>query len=92
MTLIEKIEEAKAVDKKFRKEHPEVTGTWWEFRDIPMEELREAAAKFHCKIEFYDYMSAMGIHPMMDRITVFAYSLKVKVEQHYVIDSAVKNV
>jgi hypothetical protein len=93
-TLLEKIKEAASLVKKVKKENDCVTGIWFEFNDIELEELRTSAKHYNAELYFSDSTKRMVLQLShhIPAATIFCYSHEVKIETHVVIDSAIKNI
>jgi hypothetical protein len=72
-----------------------LSSTWWEIKDVPLEELRAYAVK-HRMLNYFEFNKGeqsmrLQLTNLPVYLTVFAYSVKVKVKQHVVDDFAYEN-
>jgi hypothetical protein len=91
----EKINNIRKNHTRLKNSEPFLSSTWWEVPDVPVEELREYAAKHRLleHFEFHKQTQTMQLQltNMPLHVTVFAYSVKVKVKQHIVDAFAYEN-
>lgn len=82
--------------KQIKKAYPNVFDLTFTVKDVPVDELRELAKKRKGQFYYAESQGRMCVqltHASSDPfLTVFCYSTPVKVEQHYVVDSAMVNV
>lgn len=91
-----KLDTIKSSHTRLKKDEPFLNNTWWEIKDVPLDELRDYAKShrmlenFH--LEKYTQTMQLQVTNMPMGITVFAYSTKVKIKKHIVDAFAYENV
>ena len=82
----EKIQGAFDTTQKIQKGNKTITNVWFSFYDCDLEEMREYGS-----ITFSVALSRMRLYASDSNATVFCFSQKVKVKNHIVIDTVIKN-
>ena len=94
MTCLQKIQDAGKLTAKIITEHPEVSDVWYDFNDIPLDELREVAKIYNKELTFFESRKRMCLQlgTEIENSTIFCYSIEVKVKTRLVIEDAIKNI
>ena len=92
-TLHEKIENAGKLSEQIRAEHPEIDGLWFHFEDCSLDEMRKEAEIYNSEVKYAEAFKKMQLYiNHFSKTTIWCYSKVVKVETHFVIDTAIKNI